>query len=112
MKFDSYIDWLNEVKKLPFKDIVFGVKDKIAEDTLYISMSQSKNIRMDNEQWTIGYTYALVVSVKSADSPLINAMANLTQDGLGFVNWSETSQLYNYSGTVYLPCQTGGNAFE
>lgn len=112
MKFDSYIDWLNEVKKLPLGDIILGVKDTIKEDTLYISMAQSKNIRMDNEQWTIGYTYNIVLSVKKSDSPLINSMANLTQDGLGFVNWSKDSQLYTYGGSVYLPCKSGGNAFE
>ena len=112
MKFDSYIDWLNEVKKLPFKDIILGVSETIEPDTLYISINSSKTVKMDNEQWVIGYTYALVMSVNNADSSLVNSMAGLCQDGLSFVNWSENTQLYNYAGSVYLPVKGGGDPFE
>ena len=112
MEFDSYIDWLNEVKKLPFNDIIFGVKDTIQADTLYISVESSKNIKMDNSIWTIGYTYSLVLSVPNVDSPLVASMAALTQDGWTMQSWSNESHLYNYTGTVYLPVGGGGQPFQ
>jgi hypothetical protein len=27
-------------------------------------------------------------------------------------NWSENSHLYNYTGSVYLPCGAGGQAWQ
>lgn len=112
MAFNSYIEWLEEVKKLPLNDIIFGVKNTIEPQTLYISLGNSKNVRMDNFQFTIGYTYNLVISVTDVDSPIISALSNLSQEGMQLVDWSKESQLYNYAGTVYLPCKTGENAFE
>lgn len=112
MIYNSFIDWLDEVKKLPFKDIILGVKDTITPETLYIYVSDTKNVKMDNFQWTIGYTYSVVISVSYPDSTLLSSMAPLLQDGLTFSDWSESSQLYNYTGTVYLASKTGGDPFE
>jgi hypothetical protein len=112
MVFDSYIDFYNHLKTFPFKDIIFGVSDTIEEDTLYISVLDSKVIRMDNTSFVMGYTYSLVLSVKSVDSPLVGAVANLSQDGLNFVNWSEQSHMYNYQTSVYLPVGKGGEPWQ
>ena len=112
MEFDSYMDWLDEVKKLPFEDIILGVKDTIQPNTLYISVESSKIIKVDNTSWVIGYTYSLVCSVPEVDSPLIPAMANLSQDGFIMQQWSQESHLYNYTGTVYLPVGGGGQPFQ
>ena len=112
MAFRSYMNWLEEVKKLPFEDIILGVKDTIQEDTLYISLGGSKIIKMDNTSFAIGYTYNVVLSVKDVDSPLVGAMSNLLQDGLNMVNWSNESHLYNYQGSVYLPVGKNGQAWS
>lgn len=112
MVFDSYIDWLNQVKLLGFNDIILGVKDTIEDKTLYVSVADSKVIKMDNDSFAIGYTYNLVLSVADVDSPLVAAMSNLTQSGLTMTNWSEESHLYNYTASVYLPCGGGGQPFQ
>lgn len=112
MKFSSYMDWLAEVKKLPFKDVILGVKDTIEPDTLYISLGGSKVVRMDNTSFAIGYTYNVVLSTERVDTPLIGAMSDLLQDGLTMVNWSNESHLYNFLGSVYLPVGKDGQAWS
>lgn len=112
MAFNSYMDWLKEVKKLPFKDVILGVKDTIEEDTLYISITGSNIVKMDNVSFSIGFTYSVVLSVKNVDSPLIGQMADLLQGGLNLVNWSNESHLYNYQGQVYLPVGKDGQAWS
>lgn len=112
MAFNSYMDWLKEVKKLPFKDVILGVKDTIKEDTLYISITGSNTVKMDNISYAIGFTYSVVISVKNVDSPLIGQMADLLQGGLNLVNWSNESNLYNYQGQVYLPVGKDGQAWS
>lgn len=112
MAFNSYMDWLTEVKKLPLKDVILGVKDTIEKDTLYISITDSKTIKMDNMSYAIGFTYSCVLSVENVDSPLIGKMADLLQGGLNLVNWSNESHLYNYQGQVYLPVGKDGQAWS
>lgn len=112
MVFDSYIEWLNEVKKLPLNDIILGVKDTIEDKTLYISLQSSKVIKMDNESFAIGYMYDVVLSVKDVDSSLVKDISNLTQTGLTMEAWSNESHLYNYVGSVYLPCGSGGQPWQ
>lgn len=112
MVFDSYIDFYNHLKTLGFSDIIFGVSDTIVADTLYISVTDSKVIKMDNTSFVMGYTYSLVLSVESVDSPLIGELANLTQSGLNLVNWSENSHLYNYQTSVYLPVGSEGEPWQ
>lgn len=112
MEFDSYIDFYNHLKTFAFKDIVFGVKDTIVADTLYISVTDSKIMKVDNDSFAIGYYYALILSVENVDSPLVNVLANCSQSGLNMVNWSENSHLYNYQMTVYIPVGSGGEPWQ
>ena len=108
MEFDSYIDFYNHLKTMPFNDIILGVKDEIVADTLYISLGSSKIVRMDNTSYAIGYTYNLVLSVPEVDSPLVRMLSNCVQDGLNMVDWSESSHMYKYQGFVYLPVGKSG----
>ena len=112
MVFDSYMDWLNEVKTYGFNDIILGVKETIKDKTLYISLGSSKVMKFDNTSFAIGYTYNLVLSVSSVDDPLVTKLSDVTQSGLTLEAWSDTSHLYNYVGSVYLPVGKGGQAFQ
>lgn len=112
MAFNSYIDFVADANKQPFKDIIFGVKDTIENDTLYIAVNDTKTIKMDNTSFAIGYTYAVTISVYDVDSPLVNYLSNVCQDGLNLVNWSENSHLYNYTGLIYIPIGAGGQPWQ
>lgn len=112
MEFDSYVEWYDKVKTIGFEDIIFGVKDTIKPNTLYISVQESKVIKMDNTSFVIGYTYSLVMSVPRVDSLLLLGMGNLVQSGLGMAEWSEKSHLYVYTASVYLPVGKGGQPFQ
>lgn len=112
MGYNSYMDWLEEVKQLPFKDIILGVKDTIKEDTLYISLGSSKVVRMDNMSFAIGFTYNVVLSVSNVDSPLIGQMADKLQDGLTLIDFGDETHLYNFQGSVYLPVGSSGQPWE
>lgn len=106
------MEWLEDVKKLPFKDIILGVKDTIVEDTLYISLGGSNVIKMDNISFAIGFTYNVVLSVSSVDSPLIGAMADKLQGGLSLIDMGDQTHLYNFQGSVYLPVGSNGEPWS
>ena len=112
MEFDSYIDFYNYLKTFPFADIVLGVKDTIVKDTLYISLTDSKVIKMDNTSFAIGFTYGLVLSAEAVDSPLVQVLADCTQSGVNMVEWSENSHLYNYQASIYLPVGSSGEPWQ
>lgn len=112
MEFRSYMDWLKKVKTFPFDDIILGVKDEIKPNTLYIAISGSKTVKMDNTSFAIGYTYSVILSVPNVDSPLVGLMGDVLQDGLTLVNFSSESHLYNYTGSVYLPVGKDGQAWS
>ena len=47
MEFDSYIDWYNNLLTMPLNDVILGVKDTIQDKTVYLSLSDSKVLKMD-----------------------------------------------------------------
>ena len=47
-EFDSYIDWYNNLLTMPLNDVILGVKDTIEDKTVYLSLSDSKVLKMDN----------------------------------------------------------------
>lgn len=112
MEFDSYIDWYNNLLTIGLNDVILGVKDTIEDKTVYLSLGESKVLKMDNTSFAIGYTYNVVLSVAKVDDPVINEVANMLQSGLTMVNWSEQSHLYNYQGQVYLPVGKGGQPWQ
>lgn len=112
MAFNSYIEWKQAVDKIGFADIILGVKDTIEPNTVYIQVSGSKVVGSDNFKFVIGYSYSVVASVPEVDSHLVKELSELLDSGLEMVNFSETSHLYNFSGTIYLPVGSKGDAFE
>lgn len=112
MVFDSYIDWYNNLLTMGFNDIILGVKDTIEDKTVYLSLGESKVLKMDNTSFAIGYTYNVVLSVEKVDDPLVMKLSNVLQGGLNMVNWSEQSHLYNYQGQVYLPVGSSGEPWQ
>ena len=112
MAFNSYMEWKKEIDKIGFQDIILGVKDTITADTLYISISDSTKVGSDDFRWVIGYTYTVIASVQNVDSPLIAQLAEFLDDGLQLLGFSDSSHLYNYQGSVYLPVGSGGQAWE
>ena len=112
MEFDSYIDWYNNLLKMPLNDVILGVKDTIEDKTVYLSLSDSKVLKMDNTSFVMGYYYQVVLSVKDVDDELVRLVGDVLRDGWNMTNWSENSQLYNYTGSVYLPCGAGGQPWQ
>jgi hypothetical protein len=112
MVFDSYIDWYNKLLTMGLNDVILGVKDTIEDKTVYLSLGESKVLKMDNTSFIIGYTYNVVLSVANVDDPLVQKVGNILQSGLTMTNWSENSHLYNYTGSVYLPVGSGGEPWQ
>lgn len=112
MEFNSYIDWIGFLSSHGFKEIVFGVKDNIKNETLYIEVAGSKSVGTDNMKWVIGYTYHIIFSVESVDNKLLEVLADVLDTGPTFLEWNENSRLYYYEGTVYLPVGNGGQPWE
>lgn len=112
MEFNSYIDWINFLTDQGFKEIVFGVKDNIKNETLYIEVADSRSVGTDNMKWVIGYTYNVVFSVESVDNQLLEVLARALDTGPSFGEWSENSRLYNYTGSVYIPVGSGGQPWQ
>lgn len=110
--FDSYMEWKKAVDEIGFSDIVLGVKDTIKSNTLYISLGNSHKVGADDFSWIIGYTYNLVASVEEANSTLIQKLSEVIDGGLSFVSYSDASQLYIFSGSVYLPVGEGGELWD
>ena len=111
-EFDSYIDWYNNLLTMPLNDIILGVKDTIEDKTVYLSLDDSKVIKMDNTSFVMGYYYQVVLSVKDVDDELVRLVGDVLRDGWNMTNWSENSHLYNYTGSVYLPCGAGGQPWQ
>jgi len=112
MAFNSYMDWKEVVDKIGFNDIILGVKDTIEPNTLYISLADSKVVGSDNFKFVIGYSYNVVASVPDVDSHLVKELSNLLDSGLEMIDFSNTSHLYNFSGSIYLPVGARGGSFE
>ena len=72
----------------------------------------SKKTGADGFSWVIGYTYNVVASVTDVDSHLIQELSELLSGGLEYVDYSDSSHLYSFSGKVYLPCGSKGQAWE
>ena len=112
MEFDSYIDWYNNLLTMPLNDVILGVKDTIEDKTVYLSLSDSKVLKMDNTSFVMGYYYQVVLSVKDVDDKLVGLVGDVLRNGWNMTNWSENSHLYNYTGSVYFPCGAGGQAWQ
>lgn len=112
MVFNSYTEFKKELDQIGFSDIMLGVKDTIQADTVYISLAGSKKAGADDFSWVIGYTYSIVASVSDADSNLIKKLSELVSGGLSFIEYSDNSHLYIFSGQVYLPIGQKGDAWE
>ena len=91
MEFDSYIDWYNNLLTMPLNDIILGVKDTIQDKTVYLSLSDSKVLKMDNTSFVMGYYYQVVLSVKDVDDELVRLVGDVLRDGWNMTNWSETA---------------------
>lgn len=112
MAFNSYMEWKEAVDKIGFNDVILGVKDTLDKNTLYIQIASSKVVGADNFKFVIGYTYNVVASVENVDSRLVAQLAELLDSGLEMIGFSDTSHLYNYSGNVYIPVGSKGQAWE
>lgn len=110
MAFDSYIEFKKAVETIGF-DIILGVRDTITENTAYLTLNSAKKIGSDNFKFVIGYSYTVTASVEDADSHLIQQLSECL-DNIEFVNYSDASHLYIFSGTIYLPVGQGGQAWE
>ena len=42
---------------MPLNDVILGVKDTIEDKTVYLSLSDSKVLKMDNTSFVMGYYY-------------------------------------------------------
>ena len=63
-EFDSYIDWYNNLLTMPLNDVILGVKDTIQDKTVYLSLSDSKVLKMDNTSFVMGYYIKLSCLLK------------------------------------------------
>ena len=97
---------------MPLNDVILGVKDTIKDKTVYLSLSDSKVLKMDNTSFVMGYYYQVVLSVKDVDDKLVGLVGDVLRNGWNMTNWSENSHLYNYTGSVYLPCGAGGQPWQ
>ena len=77
MEFDSYIDWYNNLLTMPLNDVILGVKDTIEDKTVYLSLSDSKVLKMDNTSFVMGYYYQVVLSVKDVDDELVRLVGDV-----------------------------------
>ena len=112
MEFDSYIDWYNNLLTMSLNDIILGVKDTIEDKTVYLSLSDSKVLKMDNTSFVMGYYYQVVLSVEDVDDKLVGLVGDVLRTGWKMRNWSENSHLYNDTGSVDLPCGAGGQTWQ
>lgn len=112
MVFNSYTEFMETLSTIGFQDIILGVKDTITANTVYITLAGSKKTGADGFSWVIGYTYNVVASVTDVDSHLIQELSELLAGGLEYVDYSDSSHLYSFSGSVYLPCGSKGQAWE
>ncbi|MCJ1998479.1 hypothetical protein [Pseudolactococcus paracarnosus] len=110
MEFDSYKDFKQAIEAIGF-EVILGVKDTMSANTAYLTLNSAKKIGSDNFKFVIGYSYTLVASVEDADSKLIQQLSEVI-DSIEFVNYSDASHLYSFSGSIYLPCGNGGQAWE
>lgn len=110
MEFDSFSNFKATIETIGF-DVILGVKDTMASNTAYLSLISSKIVGSDNFKFVIGYSYAVTASVEDADSNLIKQLSECL-DNIEFVNYSDASHLYSFSGSIYLPCGSGGQAWE
>ena len=111
MVFNSYAEFMETLETIGFADIILGVKDTITANTVYITLAGSKKTGADGFSWVIGYTYNVVASVEDVDSHLIQQLSELLS-GLEYVDYSDSSHLYSFSGSVYLPTGQRGQAWE
>src|SRR5574337_2102267 len=112
MVFNSYTEFMETLSTIGFQDIILGVKDTITENTVYITLAGSKKTKADAFSWVIGYTYNVVASVTDVDSHLVQQLSELLSGGLEYVDYSDSSHLYSFSGSVYLPTGQKGQAWE
>ena len=63
-EFDSYIDWYNNLLKMPLNDVILGVKDTIEDKTVYLSLSDSKVLKMDNTSFVMATIIKLFYLLK------------------------------------------------
>lgn len=110
MEFDSYKDFKQAIEAIGF-EVILGVKDTMSANTAYLTLNSAKKIGSDNFKFVIGYSYTVTASVEDADSHLIQQLSECL-DNIEFVNYSDASHLYSFSGSVYLPCGQGGQAWE
>ena len=111
MVFNSYTEFMETLETIGFADIILGVKDTITADTVYITLAGSKKTGADGFSWVIGYSYNIVASVENVDSHLIQQLSELLA-GVEYVDYSDSSHLYSFSGKVYLPCGSKGQAWD
>ena len=86
-EFDSYIDWYNNLLKMPLNDVILGVKDTIEDKTVYLSLSDSKVLKMDNTSFVMGYYYQVVLSVKDVDDELVGLVGDVLQNGWNILSF-------------------------
>lgn len=110
MEFDSFSDFKITLETIGF-EVILGVKDTMSANTAYLTLNSAKKIGSDNFKFVIGYSYTVTASVEDADSKLIQQLSECL-DNIEFVNYSDASHLYSFSGSVYLPCGQGGQAWE
>lgn len=110
MGFESYKDFKQAIEAIGF-EVILGVRDTMSANTAYLTLNSSKKIGSDNFKFVIGYSYTVTASVEDADSHLIQQLSEVI-DSIEFVNYSDASHLYSFSGSVYLPCGQGGQAWE
>lgn len=110
MEFDSYKDFKSAIEAIGF-EVILGVRDTMSANTAYLTLNSAKKIGSDDFKFVIGYSYTLVASVEDADSHLIQQLSECI-DSIEFVNYSDASHLYSFSGTIYLQCGSGGQAWE
>lgn len=110
MEFDSYKDFKSTIEAIGF-EVILGVKDTMSANTAYLTLNSAKKIGSDNFKFVIGYSYAVTASVEDADSKLVKQLSECLDD-IEFVNYSDASHLYSFTGSIYLPCGSGGQAWE
>ena len=110
MEFDSYTDFKSAIEAIGF-EVILGVRDTMSANTAYLTLKSAKKIGSDNFKFVIGYSYTLVASVEDADSHLIQQLSEYI-DSIEFGGYSDASHLYSFIGSIYLPCGSGGQAWE